>query len=200
MRSIEIDLRRVFSRALDSLTDEVLNALSLRKVYPQIGALNPAEMYETHVQHLLFAGLRLAGYYTQAETGYFAQAKRRRLHLGVWLSDHRRWVFIEIERCPTQAGYKSVLWDATKLLQDRSNARRDNVRGLLVYGFKERLKRDSEHFRNKFERMTTDIESLGDHLIAKDERSLQARDFPLLIMGLWLAKKPIGGWGRGPKG
>jgi hypothetical protein len=69
-----------------------------------------------------------------------------------------------------------------------SKDKRDELRSLLVYGFKEKLKADSDHFSHKFQRLSQDLVRRGFRRIDYEERVLTDKKFPLLIMGLWIAK------------
>lgn len=198
MSRADSHLRRILARSIEAISDEVLNCASLAALYPEIGQLHPAVYHEAHAQHLLFAGLRLAGYMTIAEANYFAPADNgRRLDLAVWLPDARRWLYLEIEPCGPLYGYQNVLEDATKLVTDDPTDPRNRMRGVLVYGFRDPVT-TRDGFRRKYENMSTALVGLGFTEIEIRQRSLDGAEYQYVQAGLWVLgledpKAPGGG-------
>ena len=130
-------LSRIHARSVDAIYDEVRNTESLRAVYPKIGEIHPAEARERHIQHVIFSGIRNAGYFAQLETMYFEDGNNsRRIDIGVWLPDVERWFFLEVKPCSQYNGYKNVLGDARKLVADEEKssgrAADSSLRGVRV--------------------------------------------------------------------
>jgi hypothetical protein len=179
-------LRRILSRATEIIVDEVLNAASLRAIYQDIGDLHPAVCREGHMQSLLFAGLRSSGYFTIAEANYFKpMSNSRQIDLAVWLPDVHRWLYLEIEHCGTQAGYGNAFWDAKQLVEDSPVDRADQLRAVLVYGFRTQVNRRDD-FKDKYEELNAELQKQGFELIQIQDRLLEGEGFVYVQAGLWV--------------
>ncbi len=186
MPTIDCHLRHILSRATDIITDEVLNCSSLAELHAmKFADVHPAFCREAHIQSLLFAGLRPAGYFTLAETTYETPTSpSRRIDLGVWLPDRDARLYLEVEQCGPQAGFQYVLRDARKLIEDRSTNPRDQIRAVFVYGFSGPESRE-DGFREKYESMGAALEEKGFTRVGINYRKLGVKLFNCLQTGLW---------------
>lgn len=182
-------LERIYARCVDAISDEIRNTKSLLETYPDIGPINLSETRERHVQHVILAGIRNAGYYAQAETMYFdAGSNARRIDIGAWVPDVGRWFFLEVKPCATYRGYKNVLGDAKKLLRDEkiSPDKDNNLRGIIVYGFCDEVKK-REKFKTKYDTISNELcaDELGFEEIELGPHVLSTPADNYLQIGLW---------------
>jgi hypothetical protein len=185
MTTTHAHLRRILSRCIEIIADEVLNSASLSALYPMIGDLHPAVGREVHVQSLLFAGLRSSGYLTFASANYFVPASNsRQIDLAVWLPDVQRWLYLELEPCGPHFGYLSVLSDARKLIEDNPTDERDQLRALIVYGFRHPFQK-KDGFRTKYERTSAELQRLDFAEVGITHRPLHGVEYLYVLAGLW---------------
>jgi len=178
-------LRRIHLSCLDSLANEVRHGLLVKATYPGIGDIHPGEGREGHVQQLLFMGLRQAGYFTLAETSYFrGRSAGRQIDLGVWIPDVERRLFLEVKPCGPQMGDPQVRRDAKKLVDDNPPDPRDQLRGVLAYGFRDPVNRDD--FPGKYERTGEELARLGFEQIGVARRSLEGGAYTYVQVGMWV--------------
>jgi hypothetical protein len=186
MLSVNVHLNRILDRVTHIIADEVLNCSSLTSTYPGIGDLHPALGREGHGQSLLFAGLRASGYSTFAEANYFAPASNsRQIDLALWLPDIQLWLYLEVKPCGPYYGYQGVLGDAHKLIDDRPVDRRDWLRGILAYGFRDPVK-ERDGFPKKYSEITAELAPLGFREIGIRTRSLEGTGYCYVQAGLWV--------------
>src|SRR5262249_27966475 len=99
----------------------------------------------------MFAGLQASGYLTFATANYFKPASNsRQIDLAVWLPDLQRWLYLELESCGPHLGYLPVLADAQKLIDDKPTDERDQLRALIVYGFRHPMQ-ERDGFPKKYQ-------------------------------------------------
>jgi hypothetical protein len=186
MADTHAHLCRLLDRVTAIFADEVLNCTSLSKLYPGIGDLHPAICREGHVQGLLLAGLRASGYYTVAEANYFVPSSNsRQIDLAVWLPDVARWLYLEVKPCHPLYGYQGVLDDAEKLRGDSPTDTRDQLRGVLTYGFRgPAIQRD--FFPKKYQELGAKLIAMNFQQIGMACRSLDGTDYSYVQAGLWV--------------
>jgi hypothetical protein len=184
MSSLPKHLERIHARSVDAIADEVRNIETLIKAYPSIGLTHPADEREAHVQHVVFAGLRNAGYFTMIESNYFVpRDSSRRIDLATWIPDASRWLYLEVKPCSPIGGCEEVLLDARKLLADQPTDPRDLLRGMLVYGFRDQVGRDG--FPDKYREMSTQVQRLGFNEVRIEQRELRGTRYSYAQVGLW---------------
>jgi hypothetical protein len=185
MQSLNSHLMRILDRVTHVVADEVLNCASLVATYPDIGELHPALGREGHAQSLLFSGLRASGYFTFAEANYATPGSNsRQIDLAVWLPDNQVWIYLEIKPCGPYWGIQAVLADAEKLVADQPTDPRDRLRGVLAFGFRDPVGRDS--FPHKYEDLSTRLQALGFREVGTRTRSLEGTTHSYVQAGLWV--------------
>src|SRR6516165_10480116 len=81
-----------------------------------------------------------------------AEQDGRRLQAAV-AADVQRWLYLELEPCGPHFGYLPVLADARKLIDDKPTDHRDQLRALIVYGFRHPVQ-ERDGFPNKYQEMS----------------------------------------------
>ncbi len=188
-QAVQGHLTRILQRFGDMVRDEVANCATLGAVYPEIGDIHPALCRERHVQGLFAQAARQAGYFAIAECNYFVPASAgRRIDLGLWLSDLRRWLYLELEPCGPQMGFQAAAVDAQKLVDDVPTDVRDQLRGVVVYGFRDRgVERDG--FRSKYEQLGTELEKVRYRKVAIRQWPLDGdAEWAYFQAGLWVVE------------
>jgi hypothetical protein len=184
--AVNAHLRRLLRRLVDIIRDEVANCASLAELYPEMGDIHPALCRERHVQNLMAQGARQAGYFTLSECNYFVPASEgRRIDLGLWITDVRQWLYLELEPCGPLFGYQGVLADAQKLVADVPKDVRDQLRSLVVYGFRDRVK-ERDYFPDKYEELSEKLGELGFKKIEIRRCQLDSPDYTYFQAGLWV--------------
>src|SRR5262249_11502168 len=132
-------------------------------------------------------GLRASGYFTMAGENYFVpDSTSRQIDLALWIADERRWLFLEVKPCWQQGGYLKVLEDAKKLTTvDKSRDPRDQLRGILAYGFKWAAGPHDE-FPEKYESLSQELGEKGFTTIGVDKHDLEGPTYPYIQVGLWV--------------
>ena len=186
--TVDVHLLRLLDRVTHIIADEVLNCASLARTYPQVGNLHPALRREGHVQSLLFDGLRASGYFTLAEANYFVPlSASRQIDLAVWLPDVLVWFYLEVKPCSPYYGVQPVVWDAQKLIDDKPTDLRDRLRGVLAYGFRDRVK-ERDGFPQKYKGIITELAPLGFREVGIQCRSLEGTEYTYVQTGLWVTE------------
>jgi hypothetical protein len=187
MSTIPAHLKRIHDRCLDIIADEVQNCASLAEAYGmEVGNIHPAPAREIHVQSVLFAGLRASGYFTLAGSIYDMPAnKRRQIDLAIWLPDVRKWFYLEVKPCEQQGGSSNVIADAEKLKNDKPADPRDQLRGVLAYGFKYRT-RALDRYPAKFEKIGEALEPMEFRQFGPGHRDLNGGNYRYVQVGMWV--------------
>src|SRR5206468_2275342 len=123
------------------------------------------------------------------------RANGRRIDLAVWLSDSKKWVYIEIEPYGAQAGLpQQLLADAQKLIEDEPADPRDNLRCLIAYGFSY-SNSTIEHLRKKYDHLNAKLTDTGFRLVGIRPRSLDSPEPANILAGMWIVdpEKTAGG-------
>jgi len=179
-------LKRLHQSGLHALANEARRIGVLNDLYDDFGDQHLAELREGHAQAALFEGFRADGYFAEAESYYFEGNPRRRIDLAVWLPDVRRWLYLEVKPCGPQGGGKKVLGDAKKLLADPSGDIRDQLRGVLAYGFQRPLEHGRDQYPDKYARLSGRLDKRGFKEIAIGRAELADTGFEYLQLGLWV--------------
>jgi hypothetical protein len=183
MISLQHPLSLLPDRLMALVVKEMGDWTRLTTQFPDLFRPCKGPFREGHVQGLLLSGLRPSGYGTLAETNYLGKRSRRKLDLAILLPDAMQWLFLEIKGCTTKRGFPSVLADAEKLVAEDQPDLRNQLRGLLVYGFGSPRYACSSRL---YQELSDKLKGKGFHEIGIRRQQLEGTEFTHVQMGLWI--------------